>query len=60
MKSWSKKQKVIIRNPEATRPWQHVFEAIRGYLTLAKKIKQNKHLHGEAFNFGPSHKKIIM
>ncbi len=57
VKSWSKKQKVTIRNPEATRPWQHVFEAIRGYLTLAKKIKQNKHLHGEAFNFGPSHKK---
>ena len=55
VKSWSLKKKVIIRNPNSTRPWQHVLEAIRGYLSLASSLNNN--LHGEAFNFGPNHKK---
>lgn len=53
IKSWSKNKKVIIRNPKSTRPWQHVLEAVRGYLTLAIKLNQNNEFHGEAFNFGP-------
>ncbi len=53
IKSWSKKNQVLIRNPSSTRPWQHVLEAISGYLILAIKLKLNKKLHGEAFNFGP-------
>ena len=53
IKSWSKKNQVLIRNPNSTRPWQHVLEAISGYLILAIKLKLNKKLHGEAFNFGP-------
>ncbi len=40
-----------MRNPKSTRPWQHVLEAIWGYLLLASKI--NNKLHGEVFNFGP-------
>jgi CDP-glucose 4,6-dehydratase len=54
VKSWSKKRKVILRNPQSTRPWQHVLEAIWGYLLLAENIKINKKLHGESFNFGPN------
>ena len=57
IKSWSIKKKVIIRNPRSTRPWQHVFEVIRGYLYLASNLYLNKKIHGEAFNFGPNHKK---
>jgi len=57
VKSWSKNKKVLIRNPESTRPWQHVLEAINGYLLLASSLKKNKKLHGEAFNFGPSNVK---
>lgn len=53
IKAWSKKKKVIIRNPNATRPWQHIFEALRGYLELAIRLSKNSNLHGEAFNFGP-------
>ena len=56
IKSWSRKKKVILRNPKSTRPWQHVFEAIFGYLILAIKLKKNSQLHGEAFNFGPNNK----
>ena len=53
IKSWSKKKKVILRNPQSTRPWQHVLEAIWGYLLLASCLKRNKKFHGESFNFGP-------
>tara|TARA_B100001564_G_scaffold353096_1_gene361526 strand:+ start:1643 stop:2725 length:1083 start_codon:yes stop_codon:yes gene_type:complete len=54
VKSWSKNKLAIIRNPSSTRPWQHVLEALGGYLILAIKLKKSKRLHGEAFNFGPS------
>ena len=57
VKSWSKNKKVLIRNPKSTRPWQHVLEAVWGYLVLASNLKNNKKLHGEAFNFGPSSSK---
>ena len=53
IKSWSKNKKVMIRNPNSTRPWQHVLEAVRGYLTLATKLNQNNKYNGEVFNFGP-------
>ena len=45
---------VEIRNPCATRPWQHVLEPLSGYLTLAKSLVSGNKYHGEAFNFGPS------
>ena len=57
VKSWSKNKKVIIRNPKSTRPWQHVLEAIYGYLIFAINLKKNNKLHGEVFNFGPNNKK---
>lgn len=56
IKSWSKKKKVFLRNPLSTRPWQHVLEAVGGYLLFAVKLNSNSKLHGEAFNFGPSNK----
>ena len=56
MKSWSKRKKVILRNPDSTRPWQHVLEAVFGYLTLAIKLSKNSKIRGEAFNFGPNNK----
>lgn len=53
VKAWSKNKIAIIRNPKSTRPWQHVLEALRGYLDLAIKLNKNSNLHGEVFNFGP-------
>ena len=44
---------MIIRSPNSTRPWQHVLEAVYGYILLAINLSKNKKLHGEAFNFGP-------
>jgi len=54
IKSWSKNRTAKLRNPNSTRPWQHVIEAVAGYLCLAINLKFNKKLHGESFNFGPS------
>ena len=54
MKSWAKKENVVLRNPEATRPWQHVLEPINGYLKLAIELTSNKRINCESFNFGPT------
>ena len=54
LRSWSDGKIVKIRSPKATRPWQHVLEPLSGYLLLAKELKKNIKINGEAFNFGPS------
>lgn len=53
MKSWSCNNTVEIRNPNATRPWQHVLEPLSGYLALAVDLFKSSLRHGEAYNFGP-------
>ncbi|MBM15174.1 MAG: CDP-glucose 4,6-dehydratase [Nitrospina sp.] len=57
MRAWSKGEKVVIRNPHATRPWQHVLEPLSGYLVLGQKLFQGvTEVKNESFNFGPSAK----
>ena len=46
-------QPVTIRSPHAIRPWQHVLEPLRGYLTLAQRLYEHGPAFAEAFNFGP-------
>ena len=46
-------QPARIRNPHATRPWQHVLEPLRGYLRLAELLYKEGPAFGEAWNFGP-------
>ena len=53
IKAWSLNELVSLRNPKATRPWQHVLEPLSGYVALAKRLAVDTSLHGEAFNFGP-------
>jgi CDP-glucose 4,6-dehydratase len=52
-KSILNKQPVLIRNPYATRPWQHVLDALNGYLTLAERLYENGSAFADAWNFGP-------
>ena len=54
VRAWSKGNCVILRNPESTRPWQHVLEPLSGYLSLAIKLNLNDQLNGKSFNFGPN------
>jgi CDP-glucose 4,6-dehydratase len=54
IRSWTKNEVVQIRNPGATRPWQHVLEPLSGYMVLAADLlDRDTKCNGEAFNFGP-------
>ena len=44
---------VVIRNPHATRPWQHVLEPLSGYLALAEHLYTHGQAFAEGWNFGP-------
>lgn len=54
MISVSEGKKVSIRNPKATRPWEHVLEPLSGYLHIGQKLLEEKVEFAEAWNFGPS------
>lgn len=45
---------IKLRNPKATRPWQHVLEPIAGYLLLAAKLRKQPEKYAGSWNFGPS------
>lgn len=49
----SKNEEIIIRNPHAVRPWQHVMECIGGYLHLGMKLAENSVEFAQGWNFGP-------
>ena len=51
MKMWLDRKAPIIRSPHSTRPWQHVLEAINGYLILSKKLNSGDKINGQSFNF---------
>jgi CDP-glucose 4,6-dehydratase len=54
IRAWSQNEPVNVRNPMATRPWQHVLEPLAGYLWLGARLLQDPaRIGGEAFNFGP-------
>jgi CDP-glucose 4,6-dehydratase len=45
---------VVIRNPDAIRPWQHVLEPLGGYLTLVEHLWENGQAFAGGWNFGPA------
>ncbi len=56
IKSFRKKKNILLRNPRATRPWQHVLEPLSGYLLLGHNL-MNKKLKTNllpSWNFGPN------
>jgi len=56
---FEKQEKVIIRNPQAIRPWQYVLEPLWGYLLLAEKLYDGKKDFSSAWNFGPNNKNYL-
>ena len=52
-------QPLLLRNPESTRPWQHVLEPLSGYLLLASKLRNNPKDFAGSWNFGPSAQKVL-
>ncbi len=53
IRSFRRGETVRLRNPYATRPWQHVLEPLHGYLRLGQKLLEEGTAYAEAFNFGP-------
>jgi len=45
---------VVIRNPNAIRPWQHVLEPLKGYLCLVENLWEHGTEYAEGWNFGPN------
>ena len=62
VKSIRNKEPIRLRNPDSTRPWQHVLDPLFGYMLLAKNLYEsqinlieNQNLFATAFNFGPEY-----
>ena len=53
IKAFEAKEALMIRNPLATRPWQHVLEPLSGYLVLAQALYEQGAKFDGAWNFGP-------
>lgn len=59
VKSILGKKTIILRNPDATRPWQHVLDPLNGYLILGEKNYHDSSKFCDAFNFGPEKNTIM-
>ncbi|MEX2595639.1 MAG: CDP-glucose 4,6-dehydratase [Salibacteraceae bacterium] len=46
-------EEIILRNPQAVRPWQHVLDPLNGYLTLAAHMASDPKTYATGYNFGP-------
>ena len=55
LRSIKNRKKILIRNPQSTRPWQHVLEAISGYIILVQKLYNNQKKYSDSWNFGPNY-----
>ena len=53
MRAITEGRPVLIRNPGAIRPWQHVLEPLTGYLALAERLVTDGKAYAEGWNFGP-------
>ena len=58
-RSYQQNQSLELRYPYATRPWQHVFDPLHGYLILAEQTFYNAKKYSGSWNFGPSRKKHL-
>jgi CDP-glucose 4,6-dehydratase len=53
VRGFCSRKPVLIRRPNAVRPWQHVLEPLRGYLMLAERLLAQDQRFASAYNFGP-------
>ncbi len=54
LRAIDKNETLVIRSPNAIRPWQHVLEPLAGYLLLAEKLVTNGEQFAQGWNFGPA------
>lgn len=53
VRSIAARQPLLIRSPDATRPWQHVLDSLSGYLALGQRLLAGDSTAATAWNFGP-------
>lgn len=53
VRALDRNEPVVLRYPQATRPWQHVLEPLRGYLMMAERLLTTPDTCPKALNFGP-------
>jgi CDP-glucose 4,6-dehydratase len=46
-------QPALVRNPDSTRPWQHVLDVLAGYLEIGARLVDGEHGAAQAWNLGP-------
>ena len=59
VRAQEKGEAAVLRNPGATRPWQHVLEPLGGYLHLARRLFEKGKADAEGWNFGPADESAI-
>ncbi len=55
VRSITRNETLVIRSPQATRPWQHVLESVSGYLSLAQQLIERNEKASGNWNFGPDY-----
>ncbi len=53
------RKSTVVRNPQATRPWQHVLDGLGGYLMLAHCLLDGRREFADAWNFGPVEHDVV-
>ncbi|MBT3223044.1 MAG: CDP-glucose 4,6-dehydratase [Proteobacteria bacterium] len=59
VRSFVARQPIVLRNPGAIRPWQHVLEPLSGYLLLAQKLVEQPSVYSQSWNFGPDEGEVV-
>lgn len=54
VRSLAENKDIVIRNPKAVRPWQHILEPVFGYLQIGILLAEDPFKYGGAWNFGPA------
>ena len=54
MRAFKNNKKLLVRNPNSIRPWQHVLEPLSGYLMLCQKLVSRPNSYSKPWNFGPN------
>jgi CDP-glucose 4,6-dehydratase len=59
VRSISRDEDVVLRNPKAVRPWQHILEPLFAYLSLAEKLTHDPVKLATAYNIGPDKDDVL-
>ncbi len=59
IKAIQQNKEIVLRNPKATRPWQHVLEPVCAYLYIAASLQENPTKYATCYNIGPNQEDVF-